>query len=513
MLNRKDLALSVRAGIFNTVVTASFFNLGLWIPSSKAWSILSNAYSRLVRRLLNTQIRGEKIFHVPLPVAHVVTGCWTLDLVARRARLSLLASLAAHGPELLWAALQAEQTWLAVLREDLRWFVGPDHQDWPPLEAAAWPEWRRYLKDRPTCFKRRVVRRLKASYVAWCEGAVVQVCHWGMLRSGWPTMHDTLQSVSWKCWPCGRCFDTKAKLSVHFFKKHQRVAEYRHCVQGTLCTACGKQFWSGGTLAAHLRATPQCVATLQRSDLLAHAIQPGFGSKKMRQTELENYTPAVPERIHAGISAADKAKWFGNKKLLYEAACDVALETGEGTAFEAQLRDVLAKFPAYPAEISEILTVLAAEIQEISDSEGEQQWSRETSTAMRAACFRVAAEASEEREIIAPQQRQETFESFQRHLAGFDWHKEVQAKLALYGTQASTLVILPVLWEAEWRKSREVFASSAVLDQTLELLPAALKEAWELFCSGKPVRIRAPEAFWSHPVAEPFAPFREDASN
>ena len=57
-----------------------------------------------------------------------------------------------------------------------------------------------------------------------------------------------------------------------------------------------------------------------------------------------------------------------------------------------------------------------------------------------------------------------------------------------------------------------MFTSSAVLDQTLELLPA-LKEAWDLFCSGKPVKIRAPEAFWSHPVAGPFAPFREDASN
>ena len=59
MLNRKDLALSVRAGIFNTVVTASFFNLGLWLPSGKAWNILSNAYSRLVRRLLSTQMERK----------------------------------------------------------------------------------------------------------------------------------------------------------------------------------------------------------------------------------------------------------------------------------------------------------------------------------------------------------------------------------------------------------------------------------------------------------------------
>ena len=78
MLNRRDLALPVRAGIFNTVVTASFFNIGLWIPCSKAWNLLSNAYSRLVRRLLGTCIRGERLFHVSLPVAHIATdvGRW-----------------------------------------------------------------------------------------------------------------------------------------------------------------------------------------------------------------------------------------------------------------------------------------------------------------------------------------------------------------------------------------------------------------------------------------------------
>ena len=85
--------------ILNTVVTASFFNIGLWIPSRKAWNLLSNAYSRLVRRFLGTCIRGQGLFHVPLPVAHIATGCWALDLIARRARLSLLVSLAAHGPD------------------------------------------------------------------------------------------------------------------------------------------------------------------------------------------------------------------------------------------------------------------------------------------------------------------------------------------------------------------------------------------------------------------------------
>ena len=259
----------------------------------------------------NLHSRGTSFPRVPPSCAHCY-GCWTLDLVARRARLSLLVSLAIHGPDLLWAALQAEQTWMAVLREDLRWFVGKDHQDWPLLDAAAWPEWRRFLKtDRPACFKRRVVRRLKATHETWSEDAIVKVCHWGMMRSAQPLSSGTVRSVSWKCWPCGCCFDTKATPSVHIFKKHKRVAENRRYVHGTFCTACGKRFWSGGRPAAHLRAAPQCVATLQRRDCLAKEIQPRFGSKKMRQSELESYTPAAPERVSVGIVADATDKWYG----------------------------------------------------------------------------------------------------------------------------------------------------------------------------------------------------------
>ena len=85
--------------------------------------------------------------------------------------------------------------------------------------------------------------------------------------------------------------------------------------------------------------------------------------------------------------------------------------------------------------------------------------------------------------------------------------------MSMHGTQVNTLIVLPSLWEAEWRKSREVFISSAVLDQPIEMLPIALRRAWTLVLGGEPVAVRAPEAFWQHPVAGPFVPLREDASN
>ena len=509
MLNRRDLDLQVRAGIFNTVVTASFFNVGLLIPNGKAWSLLENAYSRLVRRFLGPGIPGERIFHVPLPVAHLATGCWTFGLVARRASLSLLVSLAANGPDLLWAALQAEQSWLAVLRDDLRWFVGAEQSEWPLLEAAAWPEWRQYLIERPDCFKRRVVRRLKATHDEWREDAFVKVCHWGLLRSIRPA-----PPAGVKRWPCGCHFDTKAKLSVHFFKKHKRVAEYRQYVQGTCCAACGKQFWTGGRLAAHLRASSACVETLRTMQCVVQDIQPGFGSRKLRQSELENYTPAAPERFDdAATVPVATSQWHGTKKLFYEAVCDAALESGDGRAFETRLRAVLASFPVYPAEISEVLAVVADEIQVISECDSDPQWSRDTAESLQATCAAIAAESSEEHEAASEPARQDTFEDFQRHFAAVEWSEVVQSRMSMHGTQVNTLIVLPSLWEAEWRKSREVFISSAVLDQPIEMLPIALRRAWTLVLGGEPVAVRAPEAFWQHPVAGPFVPLREDASN
>eukprot|EP00439_Symbiodinium_sp_Y106_P051172 s4183_g6.t2 len=137
LLNRKDLALPVRVGLFNTTVTPSLFNLGLWVPSGKAWSLLNNAYSRLVRRLLSPSIPGERIFRVPLPVVHAATKCWKLGLVARRARLSLLVSLVNVGPELLWAALQAEKTWLGAVQDDLLWLTEPNRSEWPPSGSSS----------------------------------------------------------------------------------------------------------------------------------------------------------------------------------------------------------------------------------------------------------------------------------------------------------------------------------------------------------------------------------------
>ncbi|CAE7947537.1 TNXB [Symbiodinium sp. KB8] len=141
LLGNPRLDLITRARLFESVVTPTFFNIGLWLPAGKAWEALRSGYSKLVRRLLVPTVGAHQAFHLPLPVAHWCTGCWHIELVARRARLSLLLSLVQVGPPLLWAMLQEEGQWCRVLRDDLSWFVQPDPEQWPALHASAWDHW------------------------------------------------------------------------------------------------------------------------------------------------------------------------------------------------------------------------------------------------------------------------------------------------------------------------------------------------------------------------------------
>ena len=475
---------------------------------------MANAYSRLVRRLLSPIIKGDRLFHIPLPLAHLATGCWKLELIARRARLSLLTSLVSTGPELLWATLQAEATWFAVVQDDLRWFVGDDAADWPQLEAAGWPERFAYIKARPACFKRRVVRRLKAMHMATCATDAVHVCHWAMSRMVPASIIGADAPLVWKCWPCNRDFDTKAKLSVHFFKSHSRVAGYRLFAKGTFCRACGKEYWSGGRLAAHLRASPRCTETLRATVPAVDCPEPGFGSKIYRQKELEQFTLAVPQQVGPVVEANGANGWMPVQCDLYRELCDLAFDNTEGADFQFGIREILKRFPAYPGEIQVVVEFLAAEIEVVFVNDAEGQWSREYVDAMRLACRQIVAAVRSPLGVGEPQlARAQTFEDFHRRLQELDWEQIIRG-LAGDGTQPIVLYILPDPWEAEWGRCREAFGSSAVLDQPLAVLPPVLQEAWHALLSGQNVQLRAPNAFWKHPLAGPFWPLRESpASN
>ena len=149
-----SIPFRVRASVLQTAVTSTYHSLGLWVPQGRGWSVLCGGYARLVRKLLSRTFQGDALFHLPASVAHVITGCPPLEVVARKARLSLLSSMRRAGPAALWAALQEEQVWYETIREDLHWLSSDSKCAWPRAAGAAWPEWHALFKQKPAWVKR-----------------------------------------------------------------------------------------------------------------------------------------------------------------------------------------------------------------------------------------------------------------------------------------------------------------------------------------------------------------------
>ena len=159
LLQNRDLSLSTRTALFRTTVLASYFNLEVWLAKGKAWDGMSDAFSRLVRRLLCRLVPGKEVYKIPTPLAHLITGCWPLEMFARRSRVSALVSLARKGPPILWAAIQAEGEWSAQLCQDLAWLVVGDEKNWPEVSTAAWPQWWHLLRGQAGRVKQKAAKR------------------------------------------------------------------------------------------------------------------------------------------------------------------------------------------------------------------------------------------------------------------------------------------------------------------------------------------------------------------
>ena len=135
------IALPTKVALFQAVIDPIYFNLGLWLTEDKSWRILSEGYTRILRRLLVRTWGGDDAFHVPLPAVHLTTATPPLDLLLKRARLSLLCSIAKAEAAPLWAMLQNEQSWYRAVRDDIRWVIVGTEDKWPSLGEASWPEW------------------------------------------------------------------------------------------------------------------------------------------------------------------------------------------------------------------------------------------------------------------------------------------------------------------------------------------------------------------------------------
>ncbi|CAE7900207.1 unnamed protein product [Symbiodinium sp. KB8] len=443
LLGNPRLGLATRAALFESAVTPTFFNIGLWIPCGPSWDSLCNGYSKLVRRMLVPNVGAHRAFHVPLPVVHWYTGCWRLELIARRARLSLLVSLVQTGPPLLWAMLQAESTWLQTIQEDLRWLIRGDEEDWPLLAA-----------------------------------------------------------------PAHQDYISEAGLSVHFFKKHGRVAAYRHVADGTTCAACDTSFWTVGRLAAHLRASPGCVAALAGRGHFVERPAPGFGSRKRRQADSLDFTLSLPDRRGIIPPRPEEPVWGKEQKQTYHDACDVVLEIDSSALvvdIVARISAILFQGPLYYDELLLILDRLSSDVTDLHRADSSDPWGPNTVHNILSALERIKSSlGAPGLPDIQSIPECHSLLAFKQLVTTFEWPKATAPISSADGTLSPKTFTVLSRWEADWRQYCGRVEISAVADDCGVLLPTQLRQAWHHIIGGCTVLLDAPPEFWSHPLAAPF---------
>ncbi|CAE7596336.1 unnamed protein product, partial [Symbiodinium sp. CCMP2456] len=119
IFSNATIPLNIRTQMFETAILSTFHNIALWIPAGPAWRSLCGGYTRLLRRLLGTRYKGDRLFDVPAPFVHIATRSWSLELQATKSRLGALTAMVRSAPVPLWAVLQREQQWFTVVSKDL----------------------------------------------------------------------------------------------------------------------------------------------------------------------------------------------------------------------------------------------------------------------------------------------------------------------------------------------------------------------------------------------------------
>ena len=510
------IPLAVRASLLQTSVTATLHNIALWLPQGASWESLCGGYARIVKRLLSKQFPGDVFFRLPAAAAYILTNCTPLAILARKARLSLLVSMCKAGPEALWAALQTEQSWFATVRCDLQWLIQGSAHEWPWLCGAAWPEWCGIMTARTEWFKKQVRIRAEAATITFCHQTACALMLWALHKKAAQDLNLQAESVecAWHCGPCGRHFKSKGALGAHFFKTHGRKAKYRSVVQGSLCLACGRQYWNTNRLARHLRDAPACAATLRSHRLFAPTAMPGFGSRNWRKAAIDDYHPAAPVQQQPGLDANPADEWDDVQKSAHLALCEVLLES-ELPADEENVarlvRDTVDKFPLYEDEAKDLLEFVHLEAIEVRSDLLEEGWTVEVAHCVEGAMrMLLTAPWHAEGAVSRYDAQFLTMEDVLTTVSETKWSEVWSSARTTHGTPSIVHYELDASWEAELLAGCRAIDVSAVHHRLYTVVPKVLRMTWEAILKGDLPSLKAPVSFWSHPAAAPFAPFAAD---
>ena len=317
MLRSELLCLRVR-------LLQSSLILKSWTEHDAAWVKLEQGFWRLQRRTLARLFKDESFFALQTAEVLVLTQQLPLRLQAKCKRLGFAAKLAQHGGEAIWAILQWEQSWSKQLAEDLQWLCQWSAGTWPPVTPAAWPLWWHIL-TRPGWLKEKA---RQAARDCWRQESRDEAVCCFLLeehrrRYGTRPCYVPLAS-QFCCPPCAKAFRTKSGLGAHFKKIHKRYAAYRSFGGGTICKACGKNYYDEHRLLTHLRHSTKC-----RSKLVAAGMQsegPQGAITSWRKNHGANFILCPPQRESSPLRNLPAVDWQWQENPLLQQTHQKALD-------------------------------------------------------------------------------------------------------------------------------------------------------------------------------------------
>ena len=507
-----DIPLRVRTKLFEMSILATFFNLAIWLPQGEAWEALSYGYTRMLRRLLCHRYKGDAIFGIPAPFVHIATGRWKLELHAVKSRMAALVSIARTGPDELWAVLQEERTWLQVVAQDLA-SLKAKYADMPDLHAGDWPRWRHYLVNNAAQFKLRVKKVLQAAHDRTCHQDALVVGIWHFYRQLCERLPGAQKHESgWSCRGCRKTFKSRGGLGAHFFKSHGREAEHRRCVKGSVCMACGRQFWSSIRLGHHLRDSRLCVQRLLRQGHIAAHTLPGEGSKEYRKRAVDVYNMAPTSQLLSPSAVEDEDDiWPECQKQASREISEVLLDDRQGqdeATITAQLLQVLQRHPLYFNEEEAILAKARQEVDTLTEDDVSG-----TGAAGKLDLFRKVFSHQQDWHLpvvdVAENDKMKavSLASFQGEWQSLDW-PELLRICTDRGTPEAAPVILDLKWEASNIKSSGASEVEAEIDDPMCFVPGQVSALCRRALQGQVSHVVAPANFWESPFGLVFRSLR-----
>ena len=381
IFQNQHIDLASRAALFTGIVGASLFNLELWTPKLRGWSVLKRGFQRLQRRLLVHTVMSERLFRLTEHEVTFITSQADLDTLARRKRIGFLVSMVKHGCDEIWALAQAEQQWATQVREDLTWLRTWTDVSWPQADSASWPGWWHLLREKGNWVKRQA-KLAQRRYLehTWRRTALRMFLYDAaniLKGSAWRTLELYPEDTFW-CMQCRQRFINKAGLSVHFFKKHGRKAAYRQYVHGTLCRACGMDFHSAKRLAMHLRASTRCRGVLAAMGLRSDEWDYGLCRGKRLGSDEPILCPPEKKAAPSDVQPLEQTAWeeFPILTEARSALMDwlIEYEGEERAEVREGLLRAISRFPVHAFEARMIFAGLTDDVVHIIEVEKLHVW-------------------------------------------------------------------------------------------------------------------------------------------